>query len=187
MTRPNASAATSIISMHPKHLNVSNHHQNGCSNSSAYIWDFDNDQKYVSNDFCYHLTLLLVFLRRLRVEESRSRLISSPTLCMMSSMPTQLWDKRIGMSRMDYYNHRFVCGYVAYFLRVNPSSFRNIQAYKCVFMGNGFWSPSERKKKSAVGKINGLTQVTPATIAYAVAQVCFTLHSRSCQWLKKMF
>lgn len=40
-------------------------------------------------------------------------------------------------------------------------------------MGNGFWSPSERKKKSAVGKINGLAQVTPATIAYAVAQVCF--------------
>ena len=40
-------------------------------------------------------------------------------------------------------------------------------------MGNGFWSPSERKKKSAVGKINGLSQVTPATIAYAVAQVCF--------------
>lgn len=40
-------------------------------------------------------------------------------------------------------------------------------------MGNGFWTPSERKKKSAVGKINGLTQVTPATIAYAVAQVYF--------------
>ena len=42
-------------------------------------------------------------------------------------------------------------------------------------MGNGFWLPSERKKKSAVGKINGLTQVTPSTIAYAVAQVCFYL------------
>jgi hypothetical protein len=40
-------------------------------------------------------------------------------------------------------------------------------------MGNGFWSPLEKKKKAAVGKINGLTQVTPATIAYAVTQVRF--------------
>ena len=31
----------------------------------------------------------------------------------------------------------------------------------------------ERKKKSAVGKINGLTQVTPSTLAYTIAQVCF--------------
>ena len=49
-------------------------------------------------------------------------------------------------------------------------------------MGNGFWSPSERKKKSALGKINGLSQVTPATIAYAVAQVC--LYSTFAQLLK---
>ena len=40
-------------------------------------------------------------------------------------------------------------------------------------MGNGFWSPLERKRKSPVNKINGLTQVTPSTTAYAVAQVCF--------------
>jgi len=38
-------------------------------------------------------------------------------------------------------------------------------------MGNGFWTVTDRKKKSAVGKINGMTRVTPATIAYAVAQV----------------
>ena len=46
-------------------------------------------------------------------------------------------------------------------------------------MSNGFWSPSERKKKSGVGKINGLTEVTPATIAYAVAQVYFNFYSDS--------
>jgi hypothetical protein len=40
-------------------------------------------------------------------------------------------------------------------------------------MGNRFWLPTERKKQSVVGKINGLTQVTPATIVYAVAQVTF--------------
>jgi hypothetical protein len=75
------------------------------------------------------------------------------------------------MSKMDYSVHHYVYGYVAEFLIIVPSSFRKIQAYKCIFMGNGFWSMSRRKKKSAVGKINGLTQVTPATLAYAVAQV----------------
>lgn len=44
-------------------------------------------------------------------------------------------------------------------------------------MGNGFWSPLQKKKKAAVGKINGLTQVTPATIAYAVTQARFALSS----------
>jgi hypothetical protein len=29
----------------------------------------------------------------------------------------------------------------------------------------------DKRKKSAVGKINGLTRVTPATIVYTVAQV----------------
>jgi hypothetical protein len=38
-------------------------------------------------------------------------------------------------------------------------------------MGNGFWEPGDKKKKSPVSKINGMTQVTPATIAYAIAQV----------------
>jgi len=33
------------------------------------------------------------------------------------------------------------------------------------------------EKKSAVGKINGLTEVTPATIAYAVVQARFALSS----------
>jgi hypothetical protein len=88
-------------------------------------------------------------------------------------MPIRLLKMTIGMSRMDYSVLRYVCGYVAWFLGAVPSLFRNIQAFKSVFMGNGFWLPSERKKKSAVGKINGLTQVTPATIAYAVAQVHF--------------
>jgi hypothetical protein len=65
-------------------------------------------------------------------------------------------------------------GMLLFFFGVVLSSFRNtLQAYKCVFMGNGFWSLSNKKKKSPVGKINGLTQVTPATIAYAVAQVDF--------------
>jgi hypothetical protein len=50
-----------------------------------------------------------------------------------------------------------------------------LQAYKCIFMGNGFWEPTDKKKKSAVGRINGLMQVTPATIAYAVAQVQFSV------------
>lgn len=47
-------------------------------------------------------------------------------------------------------------------------------------MGNGFWSSTEKKKKSPVGKINGLTQVTPATIAYAIAQVFLYF------WLSKL-
>ena len=40
-------------------------------------------------------------------------------------------------------------------------------------MGNGFWTALDKKKKSAISKINGLMQVTPSTIAYAVAQVLF--------------
>ena len=77
------------------------------------------------------------------------------------------------MSKRDYFVHHYVYGYVAQFLGVVTSSFENIQAYKCIFIGNGFWLLLERKKKLAVGKINGLFQVTPATIAYAVAQVHF--------------
>lgn len=42
-------------------------------------------------------------------------------------------------------------------------------------MGNGFWKPGDRKTKSSVSKINGMTQVTPVTIAYAIAQVCIRL------------
>ena len=101
----------------------------------------------------------------------RSQLISSQISSITSTLLTYLQEKRIGMSKMDYYVLIFVCGYVIQFLGFCSCSFRNIQAYKCVFMGNGFWSASERKKKAAVGKINGLTQVTPATIAYAVTQV----------------
>lgn len=50
-------------------------------------------------------------------------------------------------------------------------------SYKCIFMDNGFWLPLQKKKKAAVGKINGLTQVTPAMIAYAVTQARFALSS----------
>lgn len=39
-------------------------------------------------------------------------------------------------------------------------------------MGNGFWEPTDKKKKTSVGKLNGMTEVTPPTIAYAIAQVC---------------
>ena len=77
------------------------------------------------------------------------------------------------MSRMDYYVQICVCGYVFKFFWSRSELIQKFQAYKCIFMGNGFWSPLERKRKSPVGKINGLTQVTPSTIAYAVAQVCF--------------
>lgn len=42
-------------------------------------------------------------------------------------------------------------------------------------MGNGFWKSSDKNRKSSVSKINGMTEVTPVTIAYAVAQVCFHL------------
>jgi hypothetical protein len=49
------------------------------------------------------------------------------------------------------------------------------ESYKCIFMGSGFWEPTDKKKKAPVSKINGMTQVTPATIAYAVAQVRFIL------------
>ena len=103
----------------------------------------------------------------------RSQLISSQISSIMSTLLTYLQEKRIGMSKMVYYVPSFVYGYVIQFFGFCSCSFINIQAYKCVFMGNGFWSASERKKKAAVGKINGLSQVTPATIAYAVTQVCF--------------
>jgi hypothetical protein len=49
-----------------------------------------------------------------------------------------------------------------------------LQAFKCIFMGNGFWMATNKKKKAGIGKINGLTHITPSTIAYAVAQVCFS-------------
>ena len=139
----------------------------------AYIWDFDNDERYVSLIFFYLLTLPLVFSRRSQVGKLRSRLISSQTSSMMSARPTHLQEMRIGMSRMDYYVQSFVCGYVTQFFKSIRAHFIYIQAYKCIFMGNGFYSPLERKKKSAVGKINGLTQVTPSTLAYTIAQVCF--------------
>jgi hypothetical protein len=38
-------------------------------------------------------------------------------------------------------------------------------------MGNGFWEPAAKKSRSSMGKINGMVQVTPAMIAYAVVQV----------------
>lgn len=38
-------------------------------------------------------------------------------------------------------------------------------------MGNGFRSLTDHKTKPPVATINGLTEVTPSTIAYAVAQV----------------
>jgi hypothetical protein len=44
-------------------------------------------------------------------------------------------------------------------------------------MGNGFWSETDKKKKSVIRQINGLAQVTPSTIAYAVAQVWFPFPS----------
>ena len=49
------------------------------------------------------------------------------------------------------------------------------QSYKCISMGNGFWNPTDKRKRSAVGKINGLTQVTTSTIAYVIAQVRLSL------------
>ena len=101
----------------------------------------------------------------------RSQPISSQISSIMSTLLTYLQEKRIEMLKMDYYVPSFVCGYVAQFLGFCPCLFRNIQGYECIFMGNGFWSASVRKKKAAVGNINGLTQVSPATIAYIVTQV----------------
>ena len=54
----------------------------------AYIWDFDNDEGYVSFNLSYLLTLLPVFSRGSRVEKLRSRRISFPTSSMMSELPT---------------------------------------------------------------------------------------------------
>jgi hypothetical protein len=93
-----------------------------------------------------------VFSRKSRVGKWRSQLISFPTSSMTSSLLTHLRKKRNGMLRTDYSVHLYVCGYVAWFFFVIPTSFRNIKAYKCVFMDNRFWSPSEKKKKSPVGK-----------------------------------
>jgi len=38
-------------------------------------------------------------------------------------------------------------------------------------MGNGFWKPTDKRKKSLVGKLNEMMEVTPTTIAYTVSQV----------------
>jgi hypothetical protein len=78
----------------------------------AYIWDFDNDEGYVSFNLSYLLTLLPVFSRGSRVEKSRSRRISFQTSFMTSELPTCRYEKRIGMSRTDYYVQSCVCGYV---------------------------------------------------------------------------
>lgn len=51
-----------------------------------------------------------------------------------------------------------------------------IKSYKCIFMGSGFWKFGDPNKKSSISKIYGMTEVTPATIAYAVVQVCFFTH-----------
>ncbi|KAH9984331.1 hypothetical protein BJV77DRAFT_966229 [Russula vinacea] len=50
-------------------------------------------------------------------------------------------------------------------------------AFKCIFMGNGFWMATDKKKKAGISKINGLTHITPSTIAYAVTQAHFALLS----------
>jgi hypothetical protein len=42
------------------------------------------------------------------------------------------------------------------------------ESYKCIFMGCGFWEPTEKKKKGLVSKIN---EMMPATIAYMIIQV----------------
>ena len=44
-------------------------------------------------------------------------------------------------------------------------------------MGNGFWSPSEKKKKAAVGKINGLTQVHQQQLRMLLLRYVFVIHS----------
>jgi hypothetical protein len=52
------------------------------------------------------------------------------------------------------------------------------QSFKCIFMGNGFSEATDKKKKSAISKINGLAQVTPSTIVYAMAQVSLSSQSQ---------
>ena len=42
-------------------------------------------------------------------------------------------------------------------------------------MGNGFWKPSDGKKRPSVSGVNRMVEVIPVTIAYAIAQVCFHL------------
>lgn len=80
------------------------------------------------------------------------------------------WDAEKGLLRSS------LCLWVScliFMLQILWAQF--IESYKCIFMGNGSWKPSDKKRKGPISKINGMTQVTPATIAYAVAQVCFTL------------
>ncbi|KAF8225243.1 hypothetical protein L208DRAFT_1380731 [Tricholoma matsutake] len=50
-------------------------------------------------------------------------------------------------------------------------------AYKYILLGNGFWMPLNKRRKSVVGKLNRLTQVMLETIGYTVAQVNFALSS----------
>ena len=49
----------------------------------------------------------------------------------------------------------------------HPSS----KSFKCIFMGNGFWASTDRKKKSPVSKINGFTQVIQL-VFYCLLNIC---------------
>jgi hypothetical protein len=78
------------------------------------------------------------------------------------------WDAEKGLLRSS------LCLWVScsiFMLQILWAQF--IESYKCIFMGNGSWKPSDKNRKGPVSRINGMTQVTPPTIAYAVAQVCF--------------
>jgi hypothetical protein len=74
----------------------------------------------------------------------------------MSPMTTHLQRKINRMLRVDYPVLHYICGYVTA-LSFVFGELTSTQSYKCIFMENGFWSPLEKKTKSAVRKINRLT------------------------------
>lgn len=58
------------------------------------------------------------------------------------------------------------------------------QLFKCIFMGNGFSEATDKKKKLVISKINGLAQVMPSMIAYAMAQVSLSSQSQFCSLMQ---
>lgn len=139
----------------------------------AYIWEFDDNERYVSDVPPRLLTLCSSFLKKITSGEIEIMADQFPNFLYdeCSAKPPseeEEWNVEHGLLHSS-----LCCGYIAWFFGVILNSLWNIQSYKCIFMGNRFWLLSQKKKNSAVGKINGLTQVTPVTIVYAVTQVCF--------------
>ena len=136
----------------------------------AYIWEFDNTEGFDLFYFLKPSNFSYSFLEKItsgEIEITANNFLYNERVATIPAKDED-WDVKNGLLCSE------LCLWVcSFFFWSRSELIYNIQAYKSIFMGNGFWLPSDKKKKSAVGKINGLTRVTPSILAYAVAQVLF--------------